>query len=90
VWADRRRDARDRRTEGRSPRGGIAWLLDAAVLTSVIVGVKSLAQLETIWRRPIWFCRRREIARWTTECAHAEYPGWMVARQNKGRRPDQP
>jgi aryl-alcohol dehydrogenase-like predicted oxidoreductase len=70
-------------------RVAIAWVLSKPFVTSVIVGVKTLEQLEDNLAATGLTLTAGEIARLDEMSAlPAEFPGWMVARQNIGRRPE--
>ncbi len=76
--------------KGASPaRVAIAWVLSKPFVTSVIVGVKSVEQLEDNLAASQLVLAPEELQRLDDLSAlPPEYPGWMVVRQNNGRRPD--
>jgi aryl-alcohol dehydrogenase-like predicted oxidoreductase len=60
----------------------LAWLLHQDVVTSVILGARSMAQLEDNLASPEIALSADELARLDAVSAlPPEYPGWMVARQ---------
>ncbi len=69
-------------------RVAIAWLLARRFVASVIVGVKSLAQLDDNLAASGLALSAEDLARLDELSALApEYPGWMIPRQANGRRP---
>jgi len=77
--------------KGVSPaRVALAWALSKPFVTSVIIGVKTLEQLDDNIAASELTLSPDEIRRLDELSALApEYPGWMVERQNMGRRPDE-
>ena len=77
--------------KGVSPaRVALAWVLSKPFVTSVIIGVKTLEQLDDNIAASELTLSPDEIKRLDELSALApEYPGWMVERQNMGRRPDE-
>ena len=77
--------------KGVSPaRVALAWVLSKPFVTSVIIGVKTLEQLDDNIAASELTLSPDEIRRLDELSALApEYPGWMVERQNMGRRPDE-
>jgi aryl-alcohol dehydrogenase-like predicted oxidoreductase len=70
-------------------RVAIAWVLAKPFVTSVIVGVKSIEQLDDNLAASELVLSPEEIKHLDEISALIpEFPGWMVARQNNGRRPD--
>jgi aryl-alcohol dehydrogenase-like predicted oxidoreductase len=74
---------------GASPaRVAIAWILSRPFVTSVILGVKSLEQLDDNLAASGLELSADDIRTLDALSALApEYPGWMIPRQNNGRRP---
>lgn len=69
-------------------RIALAWLLHKTHVTSVIVGAKSVEQLEDNLAAAEIELSDSEMDRLDAVSAlPAEYPGWMIARQNDGRIP---
>jgi aryl-alcohol dehydrogenase-like predicted oxidoreductase len=69
-------------------RVAIAWILSRPFVTSVIVGVKSLDQLNDNLAASDLQLAADDIRRLDELSALGpEYPGWMIPRQNSGRRP---
>jgi aryl-alcohol dehydrogenase-like predicted oxidoreductase len=69
----------------------LAWLLHQKVVTSVIIGAKNMEQLEDNLRAVSVELSEDELQRLGEVSAlPAEYPQWMIARQDIGRRPDEP
>ncbi|MDA8140574.1 MAG: aldo/keto reductase [Desulfobacteraceae bacterium] len=69
----------------------IAWLLHQRVVSSVIIGAKTLEQLEDNLRSVDVELSATELRRLDELSALTpEYPQWMVARQNEGRKPGEP
>jgi len=77
--------------KGVSPaRVALAWVLSKPFVTSVIIGVTTLEQLDDNIAASELTLSPDEIRRLDELSALApEYPGWMVERQNMGRRPDE-
>ena len=77
--------------KGVSPaRVALAWVLSKPFVTSVIIGVKTLEQLNDNLAAAELSLSPDEIKRLDELSALTpEYPGWMVERQNMGRRPDE-
>lgn len=76
--------------KGVSPaRVALAWVLSKPFVTSVIIGVKTLEQLDDNLAAPELTLMPDEIKRLDDLSALTpEFPGFMVTRQNTGRRPD--
>ena len=74
--------------KGASPaRVALAWVLTKPFVTSVIVGVKTLEQLDDNLAASELTLSPGEIKRLDDLSALVpEYPGWMVERQNEGHR----
>lgn len=69
-------------------RIALAWLLHQKVVTSIIVGVKTLDQLDDNLAAVDVKLSADELAALDKVSALApEYPGWMISRQNNGRVP---
>jgi aryl-alcohol dehydrogenase-like predicted oxidoreductase len=69
-------------------RIAIAWLLHRPIVTSVIVGAKTIEQLDDNLAATTVALTADEMAALDRVSAlPPEYPGWMVERQNAGRRP---
>ncbi len=67
-------------------RIAIAWLLHQEVVTSVIVGAKTVEQLQDNLGAVGVSLSPDELARLDAVSAlPPEYPGWMISRQNEGR-----
>jgi len=77
------------KVRGASPaRVALAWVLSKAFVTSVIIGVKTLEQLDDNLAASGFDLSPEEIAKLDAVSAPpAEYPGWMIPRQNTGRIP---
>ena len=75
--------------KGASPaRVALAWVLSKPFVTSVITGVKTPEQLDDNLAASDLTLSPDEIKRLDDLSALVpEYPGWMVERQNDGRRP---
>jgi aryl-alcohol dehydrogenase-like predicted oxidoreductase len=75
--------------KGASPaRVALAWVLAKPFVTSVIIGVKTLEQLDDNLAASELALSPDEIKRLDELSAlEPEYPGWMVERQNDERRP---
>jgi aryl-alcohol dehydrogenase-like predicted oxidoreductase len=66
----------------------LAWLLAKPQVMSIIIGAKSLAQLEDNLAAADLVLSTEELARLDEVSAlPQEYPGWMFERQGSGRRP---
>ena len=78
------------KVRGASPaRVALAWVLSKAFVTSVIIGVKTLEQLDDNLAASGFDLSPEEIAKLDAVSAPpAEYPGWMIPRQNTGRIPE--
>jgi aryl-alcohol dehydrogenase-like predicted oxidoreductase len=76
--------------KGLSPaRVALAWVLSKPFVTTVIIGVKTLAQLEDNLAACDLVLSPDDSARLDELTAlPQEFPGFMIARQNSGRRPD--
>ena len=76
--------------KGVSPaRVALAWVLSKSYITSVIIGVKTVEQLEDNLAASGFAIAPEEIAKLDEVSAlPSEYPGWMIPRQNDGRWPD--
>ena len=69
-------------------RVALAWLLSRPVVTSVIIGAKTVAQLEDNLGAVSLKLTDDELARLDeVSKLPEEYPGWMVARQGGSRAP---
>lgn len=69
----------------------LAWLLHRSVVTSVIIGAKNMDQLEDNLKAVDVHLSPDELASLDEVSAlPAEYPQWMLARQDGGRAPDEP
>ncbi len=69
-------------------RIAIAWLLHRPIVTSVIVGAKTTEQLDDNLAATTVALTADELAALDrVRALPPEYPGWMVERQNAGRRP---
>ncbi len=67
-------------------RVALAWLLQRPVVMSVIVGAKTVEQLDDNLAATDLHLSAEEIARLDKVSAlPPEYPGWMIERQNAGR-----
>jgi aryl-alcohol dehydrogenase-like predicted oxidoreductase len=75
--------------KGASPaRVALAWVLSKPFVTSVITGVKTLEQLDDNLAASDLTLSPDEIKRLDElSMLEPEYPGWMIPRQNAGRRP---
>ena len=70
-------------------RIALAWLLHQPVVTSVIVGAKSVEQLDDNLAATTVELSAEELMRLDEVSAlPAEYPGWMIERQSANRQPD--
>ncbi|MDE2184814.1 MAG: aldo/keto reductase [Alphaproteobacteria bacterium] len=78
------------KANGASPaRVALAWVLSKPFVTSIITGVRTLEQLEDNLAAVKFRFSPGEIEKLDALSAlKPEYPGWMVERQNTGRRPD--
>ncbi len=66
----------------------LAWLLAKPQVMSIIIGAKSLAQLEDNLAAADLVLTAEELTRLDEVSAlHSEYPGWMLERQGGTRRP---
>jgi aryl-alcohol dehydrogenase-like predicted oxidoreductase len=66
----------------------LAWLLAKPHVMSVIIGAKTLAQLDDNLAATDLALAAEEIAQLDAVSAlPAEYPGWMFERQGNSRRP---
>jgi aryl-alcohol dehydrogenase-like predicted oxidoreductase len=79
------------KARGASPaRVALAWVLAKPFVTSVIIGVKTMEQLEDNLAASDLTLTPDEVKRLDDLSALTpEFPGFMVARQNNGRRPDE-
>jgi aryl-alcohol dehydrogenase-like predicted oxidoreductase len=69
-------------------RIAIAWLLHRPIVTSVIVGAKTIEQLDdNLAATTVALTADEMTALDRVSALPPEYPGWMVERQNAGRRP---
>jgi len=77
------------RAKGASPaRVAIAWVLSKPFVTSVIVGVKTIEQLDDNLAAASLTLSEDELRHLDALSElPPEFPGWMVARQNLDRRP---
>ena len=67
----------------------LAWLLHQPQVTSVIIGAKNLEQLDDNLASAELALSDRELdALHSVTEPPAQYPGWMVSRQNQGRSVD--
>jgi len=70
-------------------RVALAWLLAKPHVMSVIIGAKTVAQLDDNLAAVDLALTPDEVARLDQVSAlPAEYPGWMFERQGSRRRPD--
>ena len=70
-------------------RIALAWLLHQPVVTSVIIGAKTVAQLEDNLAAPEVSLSEDELARLNRVGElPSEYPGWMIQRQSMNRFPE--
>jgi aryl-alcohol dehydrogenase-like predicted oxidoreductase len=68
-------------------RIALAWLLKRPFVTSVIIGAKTVEQLDDNLAATTVELSADEIARLDAASAlPREYPGWMIERQGEGRR----
>ena len=71
------------------PRLALAWVLSKPFVTSVIIGAKSQAQFEDNVAAGDVRLSAEHLAELDAASALApEYPGWMMAWQGRGRRPE--
>jgi aryl-alcohol dehydrogenase-like predicted oxidoreductase len=69
----------------------LSWLLHQEVVTSVLIGAKNMEQLEDNLKAVDIELSQDELQRLDTVSAlPAEYPQWMIARQELGRKPEEP
>jgi aryl-alcohol dehydrogenase-like predicted oxidoreductase len=69
-------------------RVALAWLLHRPFVTTVIVGARDIAQLDdNIAATDIRLAPEELAILDKVSTLPPEYPGWMIARQNDGRRP---
>jgi aryl-alcohol dehydrogenase-like predicted oxidoreductase len=69
-------------------RVALAWLLQRKGVMSVIIGAKTIEQLDDNLAAAALTLSAEEIATLDTVSAlPPEYPGWMLARQSEGRVP---
>jgi len=69
-------------------RVALAWLLQKKGVMSVIVGAKTIEQLDDNLAAADLALSKEEMARLDEASAlKPEYPGWMLARQGEGRAP---
>ena len=69
-------------------RVALAWILGKPFVTSVIIGAKTIEQLDDNLAAATLTLTKDEIAKLDEVSAlPLEYPGWMVARQGSERRP---
>jgi aryl-alcohol dehydrogenase-like predicted oxidoreductase len=69
-------------------RVALAWLLTRPHVTSIIIGAKSLDQLaDNLASSDVRLSPEHVIQLDNASALPAEYPGWMVERQNRNRRP---
>ncbi len=67
-------------------RIALAWLLHQDIVTTVIVGAKTVAQLEDNIAATEVSLSTEELAKLdAVSTLPPEYPGWMIKRQNQGR-----
>jgi aryl-alcohol dehydrogenase-like predicted oxidoreductase len=67
----------------------LAWLLHQKAVTSVIIGAKTLDQLDDNLKAPQVELTAQDLERIDKVSALTpEYPGWMLARQANGRFPE--
>jgi aryl-alcohol dehydrogenase-like predicted oxidoreductase len=78
------------KAHGASPaRVALAWVLSKSFVTTVIIGVKTQEQLDDNLAAADLALSAAEIARLDEMTApEPEFPGFMIARQNSGRRPE--
>ncbi len=69
-------------------RVALAWLLTRPFVTSVIIGAKSLEQLvDNLAAADVQFAADQVALLDAASALPEEYPGWMVIRQDRDRRP---
>jgi aryl-alcohol dehydrogenase-like predicted oxidoreductase len=69
-------------------RVALAWLLTRPYVTSIIVGAKSHEQLaDNLASSDVQLSPEHVAQLDDSSALPTEYPGWMVARQNRNRRP---
>ena len=69
-------------------RVALAWLLTRPLVTSVIIGAKTRPQLDdNIGATGVHLAPEQVAALDEVSALPSEYPGWMLARQDQGRRP---
>lgn len=69
-------------------RVALAWLLHQKAVTSIIIGAKTIEQLQDNIASTALALSDAELAALDKAGAlPPEYPGWMLARQGEGRRP---
>jgi aryl-alcohol dehydrogenase-like predicted oxidoreductase len=69
----------------------LAWLLNQDSVTSVIIGAKSMDQLENNLKAVNIELSEDELCRLDEVSAlPSEYPQWMISRQARGRKPGEP
>jgi aryl-alcohol dehydrogenase-like predicted oxidoreductase len=69
-------------------RVALAWLLHQPHVTTLIIGAKTLEQLEDNLAAPTLKLTAEELSALSTaSMLPLEYPGWMVGRQNEDRIP---
>jgi aryl-alcohol dehydrogenase-like predicted oxidoreductase len=69
-------------------RIALAWLLHQKAVTSIIIGAKTLAQLDDNLAASGTALTADELAALNRASALTpEYPGWMIERQHAGRLP---
>lgn len=69
----------------------LAWLLHQEWVTSVLIGAKTMDQLEDNLKAVNVELSAQELAQLDDVSAlPREYPQWMIERQAAGRAPDEP
>jgi aryl-alcohol dehydrogenase-like predicted oxidoreductase len=69
----------------------LAWLLHQDAVTSVIIGAKTMDQLEDNLKAVNIALSEHELHQLgDVSELPTEYPHWMIARQTGGREPDEP
>ena len=69
-------------------RVALAWLLQRKGVMSVIIGAKTIEQLDDNLAAAELMLSAQDVATLDKVSAlKAEYPGWMLARQSEGRWP---
>jgi aryl-alcohol dehydrogenase-like predicted oxidoreductase len=72
-------------------RVALAWMLTRRFVTSVIIGAKTIEQLQDNLASTDLPLSAEQIAALDEASAlPSEYPGWMVALQHRDRRPPTP